>query len=150
MNQLDMQATEKVTGIVTGLEVLKFMGMKFYIAVFTNQRIIFIKSQYIWSRGGSSILARFLHSGKKEGVIIERIEKYGIQQLLEDSDIEKVIINGADLDNINFSFSRRLLHRIKFTIDSKKYKFDMDKETFQQFKTLFEKLKNNLPKITLR
>ena len=134
---------EKIIGTVDGLESWSFLRRpKGYVAVFTNDHIIFLKTPgYLVPKYG---IAAFLVNKTKDMIMDQQLENLTLDQILN-SNYEKVIIDKSDLASIKLYAHANFLMRSKiiFSQNGKWFKFKTNRTRFNQFQKLLSDVMTN-------
>ncbi len=132
---------EKIIGIVDGLELYNFVGLIRYIAVFTNQRIIFVKAT-------DTSVGKFFLQGSMVNQTQSKLkeeEELGIIEKISPIEIvnkyETMLISVSEAENLKLtSLPAPLRSKIKYKSSEKKFKFNLKKKTYKKFLELHSAL----------
>lgn len=130
---------EKIIGIIDDLELYGVAALIRYVAIFTNERIIFLKTAGNWTQALFGAVSELASKMKNED-ILAKLKAMSVDQILN-ANYEKVIVNKSELNSIKLS-EWPVIFRSKVVVSQggKKYKFKMTKGVFIKFKELFTAL----------
>jgi hypothetical protein len=137
---------EKNIGSVDGLDIYFLERLRSrHVAVFTNQRIIILKtSGDIYMGGNIFSVASELSSMSLNNDAINKLGNMSVDQIVN-SDYEKIIISKNELENVILTeWPFIMMSNVVVNLGGKKYKFKMMKKVFKRFRELFESLKNSV------
>jgi len=130
---------EKVIEIVDGLELYGVTALIRYVAVFTNQRVIFLKTAGNWTQALFGVVSELASKMKNEDALAQ-LKMMSADQIAA-ANYDKVIVTKAELGGVELS-EWPIIFRSKVVVNQggKKYKFKMTKGVFKKFQQMFNAL----------